>query len=193
MKFSMRAVVLAACVISAPAWATVDVSGVKFEDSAQIGSQALVLNGAGVRTKFFLDVYAAGLYVNKKDGSAQGVLTQPGPKSMHIGLLMSLSGKKFAEAMEEGFKANNSDADVAKFQPQLDSLKNLMLSVGEARKGSKIEINYIPGAGTRVLFNGQQKGADIPGEEFYQALLKIWLGSHPVDSDLKQALIGKAH
>lgn len=193
MKFSMRAVVLAACVMSAPAWATVEVSGVKFEDSAQVGNQALALNGAGVRTKFFLDIYAAGLYVNKKDGNAQGLLTQPGPKSMHIGLLMSLSGKKFAEAMEEGFKANNSEADVAKFQPQLDALKNLMLSVGEARKGSKIEINYIPGTGTRVLFNGQQKGADIAGEDFYQALLKIWLGNHPVDSDLKQALIGKAH
>lgn len=192
MKFSMHAIVLAACVMTAPAWAAVDVAGVKFEDSAQINNQALTLNGAGVRTKVIVDVYAAGLYVSKKDTTAQGLLSQPGAKSVQIGLLMNLSGEEFANAMIKGFKANNSDADVTKYQAQLDDLKKLMLSVGEAHKGSKIQINFVPGAGTRVLFNGQQKGHDIAGDDFYQALLKIWLGDNPVDSDLKKALVGKA-
>jgi hypothetical protein len=192
MKLSMRAAVLAACVMTAPAWAAVEVAGVKFEDSAQINNQALTLNGAGVRTKVIIDVYAAGLYVTKKDSTAQGLLAQPGAKSVQIGLLMNLSGEEFANAMIKGFKANNSEADVAKYQAQIDDLKKLMLSVGEARKGSKIQINFVPGAGTRVLFNGQQKGHDIAGDDFYQALLKIWLGDNPVDSDLKKALVGKA-
>ncbi len=192
MKFSMRAIVLAACVMTTPAWAAVDVAGVKFEDTAQINNQSLMLNGAGVRTKVIIDVYAAGLYVAKKDATAQGLLAQPGAKSVQIGLLRNLTGEDFAEAMIKGFKANNSEADVTKYQAQIEDLKKLMLSVGEARKGSKIQINFVPGAGTRVLFNGQQKGHDIAGEDFFQALLKIWLGDHPVDSDLKKALIGKA-
>jgi len=192
MKLSMRAIVLAACVMTAPAWAAVDVAGVKFEDSAQVNNQALTLNGAGVRTKVIIDVYAAGLYVAKKETSVQALLSQPGAKSVQIGLLMNLSGEEFASAMIKGFKANNSEADVAKYQAQLEDLKKLMLSVGEARKGSKIQINFVPGAGTRVLFNGQQKGHDIAGDDFYQALLKIWLGDDPVDSSLKKALVGKA-
>ncbi len=191
MKFSMRAIVLATCVLSAPAWATVEVAGVKFEDTAQIGSQSLTLNGAGVRTKVIIDVYAAGLYVPKKDSTAQGLIAQPGAKSVQVSLLMNLDGEEFANAMIKGFKANNTEADVAKYQAQLDDIKKLMLSVGEARKGSKIQINFVPGSGTRVLFNGQQKGRDIAGDDFYQALLKIWLGEHPVDSDLKHALVGK--
>lgn len=193
MKFSMRAIVLAACVMAAPAWAAVEVSGVKFEDSTQVGNQTLVLNGAGVRTKVIIDVYVAGLYVAKKDSTAQGLLTQPGAKSVQVSLLMNLSGEEFANAMIKGFKANNSDAEVAKYQPQLDEIRKLMLSVGEAHKGSRIQINFVPGTGTFVLFNGQQKGPNIPGDEFFQALLKIWLGEHPVDSDLKKAVIGKAH
>lgn len=193
MKFSLRAAVFAACVLSAPAWATVDVAGVKFEDSARIGNQTLALNGAGVRTKVIIDVYAAGLYVSKKDSNAQALMAQTGAKSVQIGLLMNLSGEDFVKAMLKGFKDNNSAADVAKYQAQLDQLKNLMLSVGDARKGSKIELNLIPGSGTRVIFNGQQKGPDIAGEDFYQALLKIWLGNDPVDSDLKKALVGKAN
>lgn len=192
MKFSMRAIVLAACVMSAPAWASVEVSGVKFEDSTQVGNQTLVLNGAGVRTKVIIDVYVAGLYVAKKDSTAQGLLTQSGAKSVQVSLLMNLSGEEFANAMIKGFKANNSDAEVAKYQPQLDEIRKLMLSVGEARKGSKIQINFVPGTGTFVLFNGQQKGPNIAGDEFFQALLKIWLGEHPVDSDLKKAVVGSA-
>jgi hypothetical protein len=39
---------------------------------------------------------------------------------------------------------------------------------------------------------GQQRGKDIPGEDFYRALLRIWLGEKPVQDDLKQALLGKA-
>lgn len=193
MKLSIRSLVVAACVMAtAPTWAAVEVSGVKFEDSIQLANQSLSLNGAGVRTFVIVDVYVAGLYVPKKDTSVQTLLSQPGAKSVQVSLLRNLSGEEFANAMIKGFKANNTDADVAKYQPQLDEIKNLMLSIGEAAKGSKIQINFIPGTGTRVIFNGQQKGPDIGSEDFFQALLKIWLGEHPVDSGLKKALVGKA-
>ena len=48
---------------------TVDIEGVKFEPTAQVGGQALVLNGAGLRTRAFFKVYAAGLYVPEKSNS----------------------------------------------------------------------------------------------------------------------------
>ncbi|MBP8162985.1 MAG: chalcone isomerase family protein, partial [Propionivibrio sp.] len=39
---------------------------------------------------------------------------------------------------------------------------------------------------------GQVRGSDFAGEDFFNALLKIWLGNKPVQDDLKQALLGKA-
>lgn len=190
IKHTLRIASLAAAVLVAPAFAAVEVAGVKFEDTAQVANQPLVLNGAGLRTKVIVKVYAAGLYVGKKDTTAAGVLAQPGAKSVHAVMLRDLTGEDFADAMAKGFKANNSAADLAKHQAKLDELRALMLTVGEAKKGSSIHIDYVPGAGTRILFNGQQKGKDIPGEDFYQGLLKIWLGSDPVDSDLKAGLLG---
>ena len=168
-----------------------DVAGVHFEDSARVGRDLLVLNGAGVRTKFIIKVYAAGLYVGKKDLSPQALLSQAGAKRVQIGLLLHLSGEEFASAMAKGFKANNTAADVARFAPELEALKKLMLAGGDAPKGSRIDLDWVPGVGTRVLFNGQQKGADIAGEDFFVALLRIWLGADPVDADLKAALSGK--
>lgn len=171
------------------AHAAVEVRGVKFADTTTVAGQALQLNGAGVRVKVIIDVYAAGLYVGKRDASAQALLSQPGAKSMQIVLLRDLTGEDFADAMIKGFHKNNSDADVARFQARLDDLRKTMVSFGTVKKGTAIQLNLVPGAGIRTLVDGSQKGSDIPGDDFYAALLKIWLGAKPVDDDLKTGLL----
>ena len=190
MKSFARSLVLAAAVAALPAMAAVQVKSAKFEDTLQVGSQALVLNGAGVRVKIIVDVYAAGLYLPNKVRSEGKAIASTGAKSMQIVLLRDLTGEKFAEAMIDGFKANNTDADIAKDQGKLDQLRSLMLTFGTVKEGTTINMTSIPGAGLRVYINGQQKGSEITGDDFYQAMLKIWLGEKPVDSDLKSALLG---
>ena len=46
------------------------------------------------------------------------------------------------------------------------------------------------GAGTQLLVQGKPAGRPIEGEDFYRALLRIWLGDKPVQDDLKKALLG---
>lgn len=169
--------------------AAVEVRGVKFADTTTVAGQALQLNGAGVRVKVIIDVYAAGLYVGKRDTSAQALLSQPGAKSMQIVLLRDLTGEDFADAMIKGFHKNNSDADVARFQARVDDLRKTMVSFGTVKKGTAIQLNLVPGSGIRTLVDGVQKGSDIQGDDFYAALLKIWLGTKPVDDDLKTGLL----
>lgn len=191
MKFTAHALVLSAALAAAfPAFSAVEVKGVKFGDTYQVANQNLVLNGAGVRVKVIVNVYAAGLYVAKKDSNAAGVINQPGAKSMQMTLLRDLTGEDFAEAMIAGFKKNASAAEMSKYQSRLDELLALMKSLGSVSKGTSIHMNLIPGSGTRVLIAGSQKGKDIQGDDFYNALLKIWLGNSPVDSDLKEELLG---
>jgi hypothetical protein len=52
--------------------------------------------------------------------------------------------------------------------------------------------DFIPGTGTRVTINGEEKGV-IEGADFYAALLDIWLGDEPADDDLKDAMLGMAN
>ena len=54
-----------------------------------------------------------------------------------------------------------------------------------------VNLDWLPDSGTRLTFNGAQKGNDIAGEDFYRALLRIWLGDKPVQDDLKEHLLGK--
>ncbi len=170
--------------------AAVEIKGAHFDDTYQLGNQALSLNGAGSRVKLIIDVYAAGLYVPHRGHDAGNVLNQLGPKSMQIVLLRDLTGEDFAEAMVKGFNKNNNSADLARFQPKIEEIRNLMLGFGKVHKGAVIHIDFTPGAGTSVTIDGVRRGPEIAGDEFFTALLRIWLGNAPVDSDLKEALLG---
>jgi hypothetical protein len=184
----MLAWVLALAMV--PAWAAIDIKGARFNDTYRLGNQALSLNGAGIRVKLIVNVYAAGLYVPKKDHSAAGLISQPGPKSMQIVLLRNLTGDDFADAMVKGFHHNNSDADIAKYQAQIEEIRGMMATFGEVKKGTTIRIDFTPGSGVQVLMDGVLRGEQAVGEDFFAAVLRIWLGQSPVDSDLKSALLG---
>ena len=67
-----------------------------------------------------------------------------------------------------------------------------MISMGEDSAGSKVMVGSIHEKGKVVTVNGAQKGKEIPGEDFFKAVLKIWLGEDPVQDDLKAALLGKS-
>jgi hypothetical protein len=191
MKTLTRQLILSAALLATlPAWAATDIKGARFNDTYQVSNQALQLNGAGIRVKIIVDVYAAGLYVSKKEHTAAGLISQSGAKSMQIVLLRELTGEDFADAMIKGFKKNNSEADIAKYQPRLDEIRNIMMGFGSVKKGTVFHIDHTPGVGTHVLMDGVQKGPEVSGDEFYGALLKIWLGNQPVDADLKEALLG---
>ena len=55
----------------------------------------------------------------------------------------------------------------------------------------RLDLDWLPGNGLRLSVAGQVRGKLIEGEDFYRALLRVWLGEKPVQADLKQALLGK--
>jgi len=189
------------CVLSAMCWLTMalnspfsqaaqDVAGVRFEDQCKLANQSLTLNGAGVRVKMIVKVYAVGLYVPHKETAPAAILNQPGPKSIRIVMLRDVSAERLAEGLLQGMLDNLTDAERRALQPRLDELESAMLSAGDASKGSLIQLDYLPGVGTHVTVGGKAMGRDIAGEDFYRALLKIWLGDKPSDRGLKGDLLG---
>jgi hypothetical protein len=64
-----------------------------------------------------------------------------------------------------------------------------MNSIGVIKKGGTITLDYLPGTGTRITVNGEEK-ITIKGEEFFQAMLRIWIGKKPVDGGLRNAMLG---
>jgi hypothetical protein len=168
--------------------AAAEVAGVKLEEQVQPGD--LVLNGAGLRKRFFFQVYAIGLYLPKKTRAAEEAVSMPGPKRVAIHMLRDVGAAEFTEALADGIRANHSEAEAKALEPRVQELAAIMAQVKEARKGMAIALDWT-GSETRVLIDGKPAGAPIAGEQFYGALLRIWLGPNPVQDDVKTALLGR--
>ena len=166
-----------------------EVSGVRLDDKTQVESKDLVLNGAGLRKRAFFQVYAMGLYLPQKATDAAVVLMQPGAKRVAMHMLRDVSAEQFSDALADGIRANHSPAEATALLPRLMQLVAVMAEVKEAKKGMLIALDWT-GVGTQVLIDGSPHGRPIPGEDFYRALLRIWIGDKPVQDDLKRALLG---
>ena len=162
-----------------------DIAGVKIPDE----DQKLVLNGAGMRKRAFFDVYVIGLYLPEKKSAAADAIGATGPKRVLIHMMRDVDADQFSGALSDGMKDNLTEAEMKGFEPRIKQLSAIMAGMKEAKKGMRITLDWTPG-GTAVTVDGRPAGAPIAGEDFYQALLKIWLGERPVQADLKRALLG---
>jgi hypothetical protein len=168
-----------------------EVAGVKIDETARVAGTDLKLNGAGLRSKAIFKVYAMGLYLQDRQSTPAAILAAQGPKRAHLHMLRDVDADDFSEALNEGVKVNHSEVEMKALAPRLAILTALMNEIKEAKTGLAIDIDWLPGAGTQVMIGGRPQGKPIPGEDFYRALLSIWVGDNPVSGDLKKALLGQ--
>jgi len=168
-----------------------EVAGVKIDETARVAGTDLKLNGAGLRSKAIFKVYAMGLYLQDRQSTPAAILAAPGPKRAHLHMLRDVDADDFSEALNDGVKVNHSEAEMKALTPRLAILTALMNEIKEAKTGLAIDLDWLPGAGTQVMIGGRPQGKPIPGEDFYRALLSIWVGDNPVSGDLKKALLGQ--
>ncbi len=172
--------------------ATIDVGGAKIEDAIDLQGSKLQLNGAGVRYRAVFKVYAAGLYLSKKAGTAEEVFAAPGPKRMSITLLREVDANDLGKAFTKGFEENSPKAEMSKLIPGLIKMGQIFSDQKKMVAGENFTIDWIPGIGTVISVKGKQQGEPFKEPEFYAALMRIWLGNSPADDKLKDALLGKA-
>jgi hypothetical protein len=186
----MLAGALLAAAVSLPARAAVDVNGYKFEDSAKVAGKDLKLNGAGMRTKLIIKVYAAGLYLPEKKTAVADILKQDGPRRVTLQMARDISSDDFGKAFMDGLNDNVDKAEKQKIVAQIGRMGEIFAMVDGLKKGDVLHLDWIPGTGTQAELNGKKLGDPIPDLNFYNAILRIWLGDKPVDRSLKPALLG---
>ena len=169
-----------------------EVAGVIVPDTVKLGGADLLLNGAGIRPRVVFQVYVGALYVVERKKAAADLIGQRGPKRIVLYMLRDLSSEQFGGALNDGLAANLTDGERQRFAVQLAELKATMEAVGSAREKSVVTIDFLPDIGVRVAVDGAQRGKNIGDEDFYRALMKIWLGDKPADDSLKAAMLGQS-
>jgi len=168
-----------------------ELEGVTLDDRVRVDGQEIHLNGIALRTRFAIfNVYVAGLYLPQKTSNAQAAIDASGAKRMTLVMLRDVSSEQFIEAFDVALNNNNSEAQLAQVKAQKDELFAQIRIIGEARTGTAILLDYLPSAGTSLVVGGTPRGKAIPGEEFYRAILRSWIGEKPSQEDMKKALLG---
>jgi len=163
--------------------------GVNFPDQVQVDGTALALNGLGLRlaTMLKVKVYVAALYVAKTSGDANALLGANTPSQLVLQFVRDVDASDLTKAWTEGFEKSAKG--------QLPALKDRIATLNgwmtEMKTGQRLTFTDKPGTGVEVNVNGAVKGT-IKGDDFGKALLAIWLGADPPNSEIKSGLLGGA-
>jgi len=175
--------------MSAGAFA-LEVSSVKLDDKVNVGGTELVLNGAGVRSKFGLaKVYVAGLYAPAKTTSADSIISAKQPRRVMLVMKRDVDADKMLDAFHDGISNNSTGPEMEALKPKIAQLDSIFKAVKESHENDRIALDFGADGGVKITINGQAKDA-ISGPDIGSAMLKIWLGKKPVQDDLKKAMLG---
>jgi hypothetical protein len=169
-----------------------ELEGVTLEDRVRVEGRELELNGIGMRTRFFVNVYVGGLYLENKVGTAQAAIDAPGAKRVIFVMMRAADAEQFVDSIDDGLRANNTPEELARVQHQIDALFGMIRNIGQAKKGMRIVLDYAPSTRATTLFvDGVAQGQPMAGEEYYRILLRIWFGDNPAQEELKRGLLGQ--
>ncbi|MCL1141716.1 chalcone isomerase family protein [Shewanella gaetbuli] len=164
-----------------------EVAGVEVNDTLTIEQQALTLNGAGVRSKFFMDLYVGSLYLAEPQQTAEQVIEQP-VSVIRLNITSGMiTSDKMIDAIEEGFDLATK-GDTSAIQTEIDQF--MALFSDEIKEGDQFTFIMKKGEGVSSLKNNVTQG-DVKGELFRQALINIWLGDKPAQKSLRKAMLGQ--
>ena len=163
-----------------------EVEGFNLPDTLQLGGQSLKLVGAGVRTKWFVNVYVMGVYQKTAKAAAGHLINSDEPKYLWLHMMRGIGGGKMRDAIDDGLAANASDDARGRIAPGVDKLKAKF--PGKIKKGLDIGFWYRPGKGTTLRLGGKDK-LTVAGKEFMVSLWSIWFGRRPADKGLKKSVI----
>ena len=185
----LRSLIAAALLSAGLAQAAITVGNVDFATRQTVQQRALELNGAGLRTRLGFKVYAMGLYLRAPLSEAGAILADKGEKRIRIVPIRDLEAKQFGDALQTGLEKNHDAAALAALKPATDALLGALAAVGEVKAGTEIVLDRLGSGATRLLVDAKQHGEDIADVALYPALLRIWLGERPADSELREALL----
>lgn len=186
----MRALIITLCLFfNSTQLLAAEVAGVFIDAEMKTGNgELLVLNGAGLREKFWVDVYVGSLYLPTKSNDVAEMLSKPESWRIQLDFIYKeVAQEKLLDSWREGFEKNQSAETLQQLQSRIAAFYRFFDSSALAR--DQFWFDYQPGIGTRVSKNKQSLGV-IPGEDFANALLEIWLGNYPADKSLKKAMLG---
>lgn len=184
-KWLLNLLMILALVLGAAPAGAAELVGVHMDDTMSVGKNQLRLNGIALRTKYMFKIYVGALYLAQPMTRASEIIKSDTPKALVMQFLRDLKHDTLVEAYREGF-ANNAPALLAREQPDVDRFLAFLPAVKE---GDRLTFTYEPGKGSTFRVGGA-KTLTIPGKDFADLYLLVFIGPTPPTPELKKGLLG---
>lgn len=161
-------------------------AGVSMPDTIVANTKDLQLNGMGLREKYWIDIYVAGLYLPQKMSNPEEIIKQNIAKQIQIEFIYSNVPKaKMIEVLEENIQNN------PQFSAEtVASIRKCGTWMQDFTTGDVVSFDYVPDTQTTTIYiNGSQRGS-VQSQEFMQAIFAMYVGKYPATEELKRGLLG---
>lgn len=163
--------------------------GQRFEESTVLGDRTLRLNGLGLRGVAWVKAFVAGLYVAAPSKDAGQLLAMQGPKRIRLKIMLNAPSHELTKSLTGRIEDHESPEVLAKLSERLARLAGLIDSVGDLKPGDVLDLDFIPDKGVHLRVNDKAVGSAVAGDDLYRAVLKIFVGEHPVDRRMREGLL----
>jgi hypothetical protein len=165
-----------------------EVNGVTVPRKIEFQNKTLQLNGAGGRSKMWLEVYVQALYLSQLSQDPQFIIDSDTEMAIRIEITSSMvSSNKLTKAMNAGFE-KSAGSNLEELRPRIEQFKAL-LSDAITEKDVFV-LGYNPLDQTINVYKNEVLKGKVSGFDFKKALFGIWLSDKPVDETLKKHLLG---
>jgi hypothetical protein len=162
--------------------------GVTIPRTIKFENKTLQLNGAGSRSKMWVEVYIQALYLSILSQDPKEIINDNLEMSIRIEITSALvSSGKLTRALNAGLEKSAGD-NFNSLKPKMELLKSYLSE--EIVKGDVFELTYNPSDKSIWVIKNKTLKGKIDGFEFKKAFFGIWLGENPVDAELKNSLLG---
>ena len=158
--------------------------------AATANAPELQLKGASIRRAYaIVDTYVGQLYVENTELDAEALIATNEARRMVFHVVSNrVSARRFTNAINEGLSINISPEQMADIKPRVERLVDLFDH--KFVKGTIGYIQWYPKTQmSHIVIDGVEKGS-VPGKDLNDAMLKIWIGDHPVSERFKREVLG---
>ena len=164
-----------------------ELAGVRMPDTISLNNETLILNGMGLREKYWIDIYVAGLYLPTKMTDGQNIMTANVSKRVEIEFIYSdVPKEKMIAVLEENI-ANNPQFSAE----TVASIRKCGSWMQDFTTGDVARFDYNPNNQTTTIYINESVRGAITSKEFMEAIFAMYVGKYPATEALKQGLLGK--
>jgi len=156
-----------------------------------LNNKKLKLNGAAMRTKFFINTYIIALYSEKPIYNEEEAIYSSIPRCLRMLITTPLATPSaVSQNIGSGLKEGMNEKEYKKLQPTLEEIKSIIEKTNTGYK-DYIDNFYDSDKSFSYLKNGTLlgKSEDTNGQIFAEAIFNLYFGKKPKDNKIKKALL----